>query len=101
MGWTARSSKRSYYHNVVSGETVAERPPVLGHHSEEHGAAYFVGEDGQPTWEAPDASAWETHHSEEHDRPFFFNPKTGDSLWEPHADTNAAWQQWFHEADEL
>ena len=101
MGWTARSSKRSYYHNVVSGETVSERPHVLGHHSEEHDATYYIGRDGLPTWEAPEASSWEAHRSEEHNRPFFHNPKTGETVWEAHADTNVAWQQWFHEVEEL
>ena len=100
MGWTARSSKRSYYHNVVSGQTVDERPAVLGHLSEEHeGVPFFVGADGEPTWDAPEASAWETHHSEEHDRPFYHNPKTGDTVWEPPPHTNAAWQRWFHEVE--
>ena len=102
MGWTARSSKRSYYHNVVSGETVSERPHhVMGHYSEEHDATYYIGRDGLPTWEAPEASSWEAHHSEEHDRPFFHNSKTGQTVWEAPADTNVAWQQWFHEVEEL
>lgn len=100
LGWTVRSATKKFYHNTVTEETTRERPAVLGHHSEEHNATYFEGGDGAATWDAPEDAAWREVHSEEHGRPFYHNDKTGDTVWEPPAHANVAWQEWFDSIDE-
>lgn len=98
--WTARSSNRFFFYNRKTKETTRERPPVLGHHSEEHDATYYVDESGTATWDAPEKAAWTKHHSEEHSREFYSNSKTKESGWDFPDDSNLAWVKWHEEHHE-
>ena len=101
LGWSMRSSEKKFYYNTKTHETVRERPRDLGFHSEEHNATYYVDQDGDATWDAPEASAWEQHHDTEHNQPFYHNRVTGETVWEPPHDASVHWQEWFESVDEF
>lgn len=89
--WTARSSKRFFWHNEVTKESQWEKPAVLGLESSEHNATYFEQE-GEATWEPPHDAKWTKHASEE-GHTFFHHPDTDETTWEVPRKSAYAWRR--------
>jgi hypothetical protein len=98
LGWSRRSQNKTFWWNIVSGETQRATPEALGFQTPE-GHTYFVDpKTGESTWDKPVAGAWEEGKSAEHkDRPFWFNSVTKESVWERPADSNVAWVKMHEE----
>jgi hypothetical protein len=97
--WSVRSSLDHFWYNTQTRATQRERPAVLGHHSEEHNATFYV-EHGVATWEAPPDSSWVEVSDPATQRVYYHNTKTSDVAWEAPPDSNVAWVKWFGEIDD-
>ena len=93
LAWSRRSVAKTFWYDSVTGASQREVPAHAVGHPHESGQRFFVGPDGQPTWERPAAAAWTEVPSAEHEgRTYYHNNITDEVAWERPADTNVAWQ---------
>ena len=95
LGWKRVSLLNTYWWNCVTGVSVRPPPPsVFGYPGGDPaapGRRFFLAPDGVgTTWEAPACAVWTERDVD--GRPWFFNLRSREAVWERPAESNVAWR---------
>lgn len=78
IGWTHRSIVKYFWWNTVTHQSTRARPAAAGY-DDGQGSKFYVGKDGESTWEAP--HPWVELKNEE-GLTYYVNKETREAVWE-------------------